>query len=180
MLIAEPATFAFSTIIATHCSRSTRTEKGAERSSILPASIFEKSSTSSTSAASRLAQLLIESTRCLWRLSREVSSNAMARPRIPEIGFRISWLMFARNSDFASFAFSSCAVFFWTRISRRAFWRFRNASLHLNDPKTPPARIATKRMMAGAVRYQGGRTVKLQLVAGPTIPASFTTRTDSW
>ena len=34
-------------------------------------------------------------------------------------------------------------------------------------------------MRAGAVLYHGGSTVKLQDVAGPARPASFTTRTAS-
>ena len=72
-VIPTPAARAVSAIMATHCSRSPRRLKGAERSSIVPASILEKSSTSSTSVARSVAQLLIESRIWRWRPSSFVS-----------------------------------------------------------------------------------------------------------
>ncbi len=63
MVMAAPAARAVSVIMETHCSRRTLRMNGADLSSILPASILEKSRTSSTSVASRVAQLLIESAR---------------------------------------------------------------------------------------------------------------------
>jgi hypothetical protein len=62
-VISEPVALAFSVIMATHCSSSMRSENGADLSSIFPASIFEKSRTSSTRVASSVAQLLMESAR---------------------------------------------------------------------------------------------------------------------
>ena len=46
--------------------------------------------------------------RC-WSFS-GVSSSSSVRPSTPFIGVRISWLMLARNSDLAAFAFSAAAM----------------------------------------------------------------------
>ena len=98
---------------------------------------------------------------------------------MPDIGLRISWLMFARNSDFASLAFSSCSVFFRTSASSRTFCRRRKARRHWKAPKKAATRRSPSPVRAGIVRYQGGRILNGQDDAGPTRPESLTTRTAS-
>jgi len=84
-------------------------EKGTCSSSVLPVSILEKSSMSSmiSSKDSEHPFTISRYSRC-WPLS-GVSSASSVIPRMPFIGFEISWLMLARNWLFASFADSAAS-----------------------------------------------------------------------
>ena len=60
--------------------------------------------------ASRLtAERWTFSVRLRWRGVRSVASSSSAMPSTPFIGVRISWLMLARNSDFARLAASAAS-----------------------------------------------------------------------
>ncbi|OPZ05788.1 MAG: hypothetical protein BWZ10_03011 [candidate division BRC1 bacterium ADurb.BinA364] len=74
---------------------------------ILPASILEKSSTSSMMAnkALELSTMALANSRCSPEISVSIRSAAM--PTTPFIGVRISWLMFARKALLAMLAASA-------------------------------------------------------------------------
>ena len=65
-------------------------------------------------------------------------------PRMPFIGVRISWLMFARNSDFARVAASAVSLAtcnspraLWSRF--KAAWRASNSAVWLMAAPISPA-----------------------------------------
>ena len=120
---------------------------------IRPASIFEKSRMSSmmTSSDSADARIVCSWSRCGDGSGASSASSAM--PRMPFIGVRISWLMFARKSLLArlassahSFASVSCAVRCAILPSRCSWWRCSSrsrawiwASMSLNVPTSTPS-----------------------------------------
>ena len=73
----------------------------------LPASIFEKSRTSPMIVISDCAELCEVSTMLRWCSSRFVRDRTSSMPMTPIIGVRISWLIDARNVDFARLACSA-------------------------------------------------------------------------
>ncbi len=88
-------------------STQSRRENGACSSSSSPDSILEKSSTSSM-IASRFSPLSwTVCTNSRWSSSSRVSSSRSVIPITAFIGVRISWLIVARNADFAAFAASA-------------------------------------------------------------------------
>ena len=70
-------------------------------SSSRPASIFEKSSTSLITPSSASPDSEAVATYERWAESSSVSERISSIPITPLSGVRISWLMLARNSDFA-------------------------------------------------------------------------------
>ena len=76
-------------------------EKSATSMFIRPASSFEKSSISFKSVSKLLPDvwMVVRHSRC--SLVRLVSSSRPAKPSTAFSGVRISWLIVARNSDFA-------------------------------------------------------------------------------
>jgi len=72
-----------------------------------------------------LPDFTMMSTKVFWRVSRLEPANSSAMPSTPFMGVRISWLMLARNSDFALSAaslrarrtVSSCSRFFISVMS---------------------------------------------------------------
>ncbi len=92
--------------VATSSTRA-RNSKSTISSSSLPASILEKSKTS-LMILSRLTPdcwMTSAKRRCL--AGNSVPNRRSAIPRMPFIGVRISWLMLARNCDFARLAASA-------------------------------------------------------------------------
>src|ERR1035441_9338083 len=90
--------------VLTAVSRFSRRSKSDESRSSLPASIFEKSRMSFRTFIRDAAQdlAMVSSSRCSgWRSPVSASSTI---PRMPFIGVRISWLIFARNSLLARLA----------------------------------------------------------------------------
>ncbi len=86
-------------VFSTHSLRS----KSIISRSILPASIFEKSSMSLMTINRESAESLTVSRYSRCSLERSVSSARSVIPITPFIGVRISWLMLARNSLLARF-----------------------------------------------------------------------------
>ncbi len=68
----------------------------------MPASIFEKSSTSLMTPSSASPDETAVSTSARCSSLSAVSSSSSSIPITPLSGVRISWLMFATNSDLAS------------------------------------------------------------------------------
>ncbi len=96
---------------------SARSENGASSSSMRPASIFEKSSTSSMMRKSAAAELRTVPTRRFCRSFKGSRSRSSAVPTTPFIGVRISWLMVARKVDFAWLAASASSRAAFSRSS---------------------------------------------------------------
>ncbi len=87
---------------------------GSGESSRRPASILEKSMTSLSSCASIWPQATAWSSSPRPSSERASRSSRCSTPSTPFIGVRISWLMLARNCDFASVAASAAC---WASIS---------------------------------------------------------------
>ena len=83
-------------------------EKGMDSRSSLRDSIFEKSRMSLRIVSSDSAEAFTVSRQSRWYGVSSVSRARLVMPMTPFIGVRISWLMFARNSDFALLA--ACAA----------------------------------------------------------------------
>ncbi len=129
-----------------------RSENGASSSSMRPASIFEKSSTSSMMRSSEPAELRMVPTIRFWRSLSGSRSSSSAVPRTPFIGVRISWLMVARKVDLAWLAASASSRAVWaeSRSLRRSRWRLRNSVMSENSVTKPPdlVRAAVSRVHA--------------------------------
>ena len=82
-------------------------ENGNASNSIRPASSFEKSRMSFKRRSKCAPDWSMASTSRLWSGSRRVSNKVVASPRTALSGVRISWLIVARNSDFALFSLSA-------------------------------------------------------------------------
>ena len=82
-------------------------EIGAGSSVSFPASILEKSRMSLMMVSSASPDLGSRRRSVCWRGVSSVSSSSSAMPSTPFIGVRISWLILARNSDFARSAASA-------------------------------------------------------------------------
>ena len=96
------------TLIATlNSSRSAAKSKSRDCSSILPASILERSRMPFRMSSSDSALLRIVAARRRCFASSDVSRSSSVIPSTPFIGVRISWLMAARNSLFAALAASA-------------------------------------------------------------------------
>ncbi len=85
-----------------------------------------------------------------WRSLRAVEDSRFAMPRMPFIGVRISWLIVARNSDFAWLAASA-----WRRasISSRSA-RFRSVMsrmMPVNSTSSMPRTSVTVRSMVNSL-----------------------------
>jgi len=118
---------------ATCCGLTTRsispaTAKGAVSSSRRPASIFEKSRISLTMRSSVSPLLRTSVSRSRWSAVRSESSTTPVNPRIPFMGVRISWLMFARNSLLA-------------RLADRASWLATASSAARRSSSAPLRRL---------------------------------------
>ncbi len=96
-----PFSFAFGANRSATSSTMTRTSMSTRSTVILPASIFEKSRMSLMTVSSESLQRRIVSAYSRCSSVSVVSSMMSVMPITPFIGVRISWLMFARNSDFA-------------------------------------------------------------------------------
>ena len=129
-----------------------RSENGASSSSMRPASIFEKSSTSSMMRSSAAAELRTVPTRRFWRSFRGSRSSSSAVPTTPFIGVRISWLIVARKVDLAWLAASASSRAVWaaSRSLRRSRWRWRSSVMSENSDTQPPdlVRAAVRRVQA--------------------------------
>lgn len=77
-------------------------------SSSFPASIFEKSSTSSIRRSKAKEESRIVRTASAWYSDRWPCERTSTMPMMPFMGVRISWLIVARKADFAAFAASAC------------------------------------------------------------------------
>ena len=80
--------------------------KGAGSSFNWPASIFEKSRISLMMVNNEVPDFTMISIKVFCLLSSDVRASNSAIPNTPFIGVRISWLIFARNSDLARSAAS--------------------------------------------------------------------------
>jgi hypothetical protein len=89
-----------------------------------PASIFEKSSTSSTMASNAYADSRTVFTMSRWFGRRRLSSSTSIMPMTPFIGVRISWLIIARKDDLARLA---CSASSRARSSSSVRWRTRSS-----------------------------------------------------
>jgi hypothetical protein len=101
--------FACGRNVSTAPATSPDNENAVVSSSSLPASIFEKSSTSSMMRTKACAESRIVATSGSWSSPNPCRSKTSIMPSTPFIGVRISWLIVARNVDFASFAASASA-----------------------------------------------------------------------
>ena len=111
--------------------------KGAWSRSIRPDSIREKSSTSSTSRRKWAVESrsIRPSSPASSRSGR--SDNSWAMPQMPFNGVRMSWLIAARNIDFARLAMLACSAACSARRSRslRSASRCSSAAaMRLNEP----------------------------------------------
>ena len=106
----RPFSFILETCIASVSLISLSNENSRFSSSILPASIFEKSSRSSMILLIFSQQCSITPTASSCAGSRFVSSRPLAIPLIPLIGVRSSWVMLAVNSFFMRFAASTSSI----------------------------------------------------------------------
>ena len=105
----------------------------------------------------------------LWLRFKSLSSVSSVMPMMPFIGVRISWDIFARNSDFERFASSAAsraAVFFWID-SRRLYtiWLI----CVFNESISPLASTVMNRLkspsMAAAEIWAKPRTCVVKLLA---------------
>ncbi len=110
LAISKPFAWALSARSPTDSSTAALRSKSITSKSILPASIFEKSRMSLMMVSRLSAEDRTVSAYSLCSSSRSVSSSSPVMPMTPFMGVRISWDMFARNSDFARLA-SSAASF---------------------------------------------------------------------
>ena len=102
-----PRRLASSDSVSSTASMTRRTSKSISSRSSLPASIFEKSRTSFSTAIRLAAHARARSRKSRRSSASVVSSASSVIPKMPFIGVRISWLIVARNSDFASDASSA-------------------------------------------------------------------------
>ena len=99
----------YCTILITWLSNSTKSILSIDNSN-LPASIFEKSKISLIISNKELADCKTVPMYCLCVVSNSVFINKSVKPMIPLSGVRISWLIFAKNSDLALLASSACCL----------------------------------------------------------------------
>ena len=129
-----------------------RSENGASSSSMRPASILEKSRTSSMMRISVAADPLTVLTMRFWRSVSASRASSSAVPTTPFIGVRISWLMVARKVDLAWLAASasSRAALATSRSLRSSLWRWRSSLMSVNSDTQPPdlVRAAVRRVQA--------------------------------
>jgi len=126
---AKPLAFACGRNVSTAPATSPDNENAVVSSSSPPASIFEKSSTSSIMRSNACAESRIVATSGSWSSPSPCRSSISIMPSTPFIGVRISWLIVARNVDFASLAASASAraasaasVRSRSSLINRAFW----------------------------------------------------------
>ena len=125
----RPFSWATGAIRSTASSMLFLTSKGWTSSSILPLSIFEKSRISLMIAKSASPLLLMISIWSRCSLFRSVPRRIPVRPMTAFRGVLISWLILAKNSDFALVAASaasldllrSSSIFFRSKISSSSF-----------------------------------------------------------
>jgi len=129
----RPFSAAFGASSSSASSRHWRRLYGWVSSSILPDSILEKSRTSLMIVSRLSPELRMISTKSRCSALSGVSTSSVVMPITPFIGVRISWLMLARNSDFARVASSS----FWLSemsavlLSTSCCWLSRRAPVRL-------------------------------------------------
>ena len=87
-----------------------RRSNGIGSSSSLPASILEKSKMSLIKVSSESADDFTRVRYSCCSGSKSVSRASSVMPMMPFMGVRISWLMFARNSDLARVAASAVSL----------------------------------------------------------------------
>ena len=154
-------------------------EHGAGFRSTFPASMREKSRTSSMRVVSCRAHdpRACTSSRC--RSPGSAPSSAMEMPTMPLSGLRMSWETLAMNSLFAKFARSarsmarvSCSVRRATVPSSSAALR-RNLCTRTRYAPYPPHEIASRnRIATGSLRHHGGWIWKEETTSGLIAPAS--------
>ena len=133
----NPFVWARSERVLTVSPRLSRISKEIGSRSSFPASIFEKSRISLITVRSESADDLTNCRYSCCSASRSVSRASSVIPRIPFIGVRISWLILARNSDFARVAAS--AVSFATCSSSKAACLASNSAVWLMAAPIRPA-----------------------------------------
>ena len=159
-------------------SRHSRRSKAVVSSSILPASIFEKSRMSLmiVSSASPLVRIISANSCCCG--SSFVFSSSPLIPMIAFIGVRISWLMVARKALFAWLAASASRRADWASSSSRTFsmaiaaWRANPDKKSRSTSLNCPSLIKRYRLNTPAAWYGRCSSPLPRTINGATIKVS--------